>query len=566
MADYRQQLRQISQEYDEGTRNYLELLLGQASVGGGMLGDVVSQLIPEPVEQAIAKGAQYVSETPVGQAIGRGYSTLQEEYPRTTRAVEEGLEASALAFPARTLANPKAAMQKLSANLPNKMDFDYDPATGKYQTKFYLDTPTAEARAKERSPELFQRFPEQAVQFEKGISRVTAISKGLALGVTNALKQSMSPTGQAQWREKGVSKTLTDLADADIPESGKLQTLFGQPAYERILGSQYGNISPILKKLDDEFFTHEGVFNFNDFNKLTGHKTGDAAPFFRTIMSNWGISPGDDFLMIVRQPKSSAGAGDLISDVMFKSTTARKLPSVFEAESGFTDTKTFLNLYDLGKRGEGKMTADKRKIIRKALNENPEILEITDPTLFTKELNRAVVKTVGSKNSFGVGNFVNAAFKKKPRREFKSNDELAEALKAKGLKVIRRSDQDTDPDVFISDSVSSSAYELGGVNLVYKIEKNGDVIAQVSDVNDLVGVGAPGAKKMIVVTPPIKKNMRFPEERASETPSTAIKEIYEEVRKPVTPRAQDYASAGANIATGVAPVISGVASGTQEQP
>lgn len=564
MADYRQQLRQVSQEYDQGQRNYLELLLGQAAVGGGMIGDAVGTLIPESVDQLMAKGMMAVAESPVGQAIGQGYGYLQEEFPRTTRAVGEGLEATALAFPVRTLADPKAAMHRLSANLPNKMDFDYDPETGQYKTKFYLDTPTAEARAKARSAEMFKKYPEQAVQFEKAISRVSAISKGLSVGLTNALKQSMSPTGQAQFREKGVSKTLTDLATADIPESGKLQTLFGQPAYERILGSQYGNISPILKKLDDDYFTHEGVFSFNDFSKFTKHAGDDAKPFFRTMMSNWGIKPGDDFLMIVRQPKPTEGAGDLISDVMFKSTTARKLPSVFQAESGFLDSSAFLNLYDLGKRGEGKLTPERRKIIKTALDNNPQLLAITDPTELTKQLNRAIVKQEGTKGSFGVGNVVSAAFKKKARRQFKTNDELAQALEAKGLKVIRRTDQKDDPDVFISDSVSSSAYELGGVNIVYKIEKDGNVIAQVSDVNDLVGVGAPGAKKMIVVTPPIRKNLLEPESRPETKPTTAVKDVYEEVKRPVTPKAQDYISAGANIGTVAAPVASGMLSGQQE--
>jgi len=565
MADYREQLRKVSQEYDSGNRNYLELLLGQANVGGGMIGDAVSSLIPDPVEQKIAQGAQYLAETPVGQAVGQGYGSLKEDFPRTMRGVEEATGASSLLFPARTALNPKAAMHKLSANLPNKMDFNFDPTTGKYRTQFYLPTPEAEARAKARSPEMFRKYPAQAIQFEKGLSRVQAVSKGLALGLANSIKQSMSPTGQAQWREKGVSKTLTDLSTADIPNKNKLQTLYGQPAYERILGSQYGNVSKALKKLDDDFFTHEGVFSFDDFNKLTGHAKGDAGPFFRTIMSNWGIKPNDDFLMIVRQPKATEGAGDLLSDVMFKSTTARKLPSVFEASTGFNDSKTFLNLYDMGKRGEGKMTSEKRRTIRKALNNNPDILGITNPSEFTQRLNRAIVQEVGSKNAFSTGNFVTAAFKNKPRRSFKSNDELASALEAKGLKVVRRKDQESDPDVFITDSVSSSAYELGGVNIVYKVEPDGNVTAQVSDVNDLVGVGAPGAKKMIVVTPPIKKNFAKPEDKAPKTPSKAVSQVYEEVRRPVAPKARDYASAGANIGTVAAPVASGMLSGSNTQ-
>lgn len=571
MADYREQLRQVSNEYGQGNRNYLELLLGQAAVGGGMLGDAVSAVIPDAVEEKIAQGAQYLAETPVGQAIGQGYGALQQEFPRTMRGVEEGLEASALVFPARTALSPKAAMHKLSANIPNNLNFDMDPETGKYRTKFYMSTPEATVMAKQRNPELFDRSSDNwaesdvlnqsrdlAVQFEKGLSRVGALSKGLALGLTNAIKQSTSPTGQARWREMGVSKTLTD-----IPETASPQVRYGQPSYERILGSQYENVNPFLKQLDDDFFTHEGIFSFEDFSKLTGHTADDAGPFFRTIMSNWGIKPGDDFLMLVRQPKGTEGSGDLLSDVLFKSSTARKLPSVFQAETGFPDSKAFLNLYDLGKRGEGKMPASRRKIIQQALDNNPEILSLTDRADFTKELTRAVARITGTANAFGVGNYVTAAFKNKPKAKFQTNDELALALQDKGIRVIPRKKSD-DP-VFITDSVSSSAYELGGVNLVYKVEKNGDVTAQVSDVNDLVGVGAPGGRKMIVVTPPIKTNIVNPTERPKSKSSGVIDKMYSEAQAPIAPKAQDYISAGANIGTVAAPVASGMLSGSKEE-
>jgi hypothetical protein len=559
MADYRQQLRQVSQEYDKGDRNFLELVTGQAAVGGGMIGDAVNQLIPAPVEQVINKGMMAVAESPVGQAIGQGYGYLQANYPRTTRGVTEALEASALAFPARTAMNPKAAMHKLSANLPNKMDFDLDPETGKYKTKFYLDPKTAEARAKERSPELFQRFPQQAVQFEQGLSRFNAVQKGFRMGLKNALMQSVSPKGQAKWREQGISKTMMD-----IPEDAPANVKFGQAGYERILGSQYDNVPELLKKLDDDYFTNEGVFNFTDFKKISGQAPEDAGAFFRTVMSNWKIKPGDDFLMIMRKPTGTEGSGDLVSDVMFKSTTGRILPSVFQPKTGFPDSKSFLNLYDLGKRqGSRQMSAEHRSAIKKTLDNNPEILNITDPAQFKQELSRALTKTVGTKDSFGVGFYVDAAFKKKTKEAFKSNDELAEALQAKGLKVNRNKDQKSDPDVYITDSVSSSAYELGGVNIVYKVSKDGKVTALVSDVNDLVGVGAPGGKKIITVVEPITKDLLNPTDRP-QVKSTAVQEVYEGVKAPVKPKMQDYASAGANIGSVAAPVASGMMSGQQE--
>lgn len=573
MADYRQQLRKVSQEYDQGNRNFLELLTGQAAVGGGMLGDVVNQLIPEPVEQVINKGMMAVAESPVGQAIGQGYGYLEENYPRTTRGVTEAMEASALAFPARTALNPKAAMQKLSANLPNKMDFDIDPETGQYKTKFYLDPKTAEARARERNPELFKKSSDswsegnvtpraqtQAIKFEQGLSRFNAIQKGFRMGLKNALMQSISPKGQAKWREQGISKTMMD-----IPEDAPANVKFGQAGYERILGSQYGNVPELLKKLDDDYFTNEGVFNFNDFKKISGQAPEDAGAFFRTVMSNWGIKPGDDFLMIMRKPTGTEGSGDLVSDVMFKSTTGRILPSVFQPKTGFIDSKSFLNLYDLGKRkGSRQMSSEHRSAIKKTLDNNPEILNITDPAQFKQELSKALTKTVGTKDSFGVGFYVDAAFKKKTKEAFKSNDELAEALQAKGLKVNRNKDQKNDPDVYITDSVSSSAYELGGVNIVYKVSKDGKVTALVSDVNDLVGVGAPGGKKIITVVEPITKDLLNPIDRP-QVKSTAVQEVYEGVRAPVNPKIQDYASAGANIGTVAAPVTSGLLSGNSEE-
>lgn len=546
MASYNDQFAKVSQEYRSGQRTYPEWLLGNTSVVGGMFGDMLGTaldyMVPDElgVGENIAKAGQYIANTDMGKAIGKAGSEFAQENPRFTRNALELLGASEAIMPARALMNPKGLFHKYSANLPNDMNFGDD--------KFYLPKVEAEARAKERfGGKMYEQNPQAAVNFEQKLSRFRAMGKGFALGLANTFKQSATPEGQALWREKGVSKTLFDIAKDPI---AKPEVKWGQPAYERLLGSQYGDVSPILKQLDNEYFTNEGVFNFADFAKHTGHAPQDADAFFRTIAANNKIKPNDDYIMVVRKPTGTEGSGDLVSDMMFTSQTGRMLPKIFEPQQSFKSADDFLDMYDIGKRkGGAEMAPERRRLIKRAFDENPELANIADRGELTKQLNTITSKLARKQGMkpFKNKNYVDAAMKRAKKAEFESNDALAAALEAKGLKVLRNKTQKKDPDVYLVDSVASSAYELGGVNVVYKIQKDGIVKAQVSDVNDLEAVGAPMGKKLITVTPVVEKNLMNPEKRPKET-ATGLSDVYADVNTPTTPKAIDYANAAATQA------------------
>ncbi len=83
----------VSKEYKEGDRNYPELLLGQAGVVGGKVGDAVSTVLDYMVPDAlgigetVAEGVQAVADSTVGQYVFGQKEAFKEAFPRTGRGL-----------------------------------------------------------------------------------------------------------------------------------------------------------------------------------------------------------------------------------------------------------------------------------------------------------------------------------------------------------------------------------------------------------------------------------------------------------------------------------------------
>lgn len=563
---------QVSKAYSEGAFGYPRFLAEQGKVVNQALQETIAELVPEGTGQALRNRFPLfaVTEEP-RQAISEQVSKAGEAIDEATGGWGSALGNTAelamtVANPMAALTKPKATMHKFSANLPNDMP------------GFYLSKADAEARAKGRlGGTFYEKNPKAAMQFEQGIAKFGAVGKGLAKGLSNALNQSFTPQGRALWEQKGVSKTLEDIAKDPVgkveanPAFGvkegtrQKEAVWGQPAYERILGSQYGKKSPILAQLDDEYFTHEGVFSYDDFKKLSGHDSDvDSAAFFRTIAANNGIKKNDNYVMLVRQPTGTEDSGSIMTELMHggRNPVVSKIEQAFNPEVGFNSGESFLRFYDKGKRtksGAAPMSEERRAVIRKAYRDTPELKGITDRNELIEKLGKAVkvaAKARGVK-PFGVGNYVSAALKRRDIGAFDSNDQLAEALKARGLNPIRNSQQKNDPDVFIVSSTHSSAYELGGVNLVYKVEKDGTLKGQMNDVNDLLGVGAPMGMPLITVTPVQTRKIGGKKEEVSKRTSHARSDVYQDVLEPYSPSKANYVEAGVRQASTATPLVGG---------
>jgi len=486
----------VNQEFQEGTRNPLELISGTAyEFLGNPVGSLFSSLIPQPVEDATAYLANL---TGIPQAL----QGVAEDYPRTARFIEEA-GSSIPVVGSRLFGN------LVARNMPNELPGFYSG------------------------------------------QKVAATLRGGVQGFANALKQAVSPQGMAELNQRGVSKTLTDLVrkPEQRPKGAKAtygNALWGQVGYEDLLGRMIGDRSPLLSKLDTNYFTHQAMFKPDDYRQMSGLNKQDADAFFRTMSSNWGIKGNDKLIMVERQPIGTEGSGRMYNAAFgYKAEKASRLPSVFPMKNGFKNGDDFIQSYNRTLELDDKTsTLDSNKIskINQAFTDNPSLSTITDVSELATELNKIV--------KFPTTNIVNRAFKHREKRGFKSNDELAKAMEAKGFKINRNKDQGEDADVYFSDSMVTEAMELGGVNIVYKVGKDGNVTSQMSDIQDLFGMTPVGSTKLIAVLPPITKNIINPSANPKRQPQdiTAVADIKAELETPAQVRPQDVASAAGNVA------------------
>lgn len=565
-------LEKNTQGYNQGDYGYGRLVTKQARAANDAINRTIAEAAPENTVEALnARFPLFAATEKPRQSITEGIDTALKAADEYTSGWAGDI-AGALGF-GLTMANPtavagkaKATAHKGAANIPNDLP------------GFYLSKADAESRAKNRLGGYFyEKNPQAAMKFEQGLSQFAAVGKGFAKGLQNALYQSFTPEGRALWEQKGVSKTLEDLAKETngptaansawgIKESKKKrqeEAYWGQPAYERILGSQYGKKSPILSQLDSEYFTHEGVFSYDDFKKLSGHESKtDSDAFFRTIAANNGIGKNDEYVMLIRQPTGTEASGSILTELMHggRNPVVSKIEQAFNPAVGFNSGESFLRFYDKGKRtktGAADMSEERRAVIRKAYRDNPDLKGITDRQELIQKLGTAVKKAAKDRGvkPFGVGNYVSAALKRRDIGSFDSNDDLAKALQAQGLNPIRNSTQKNDPDVFIVSSMHSSAYELGGVNLVYKVEKDGTLKGQMNDVNDLLGVGAPMGMPLITVTPVQTRKIGGKKQEVERRTSHARSDVYQDVLEPYSPSKANYAEAGVRQASAANPLI-----------
>ena len=492
-------LARVNQEFQAGTRNIPEMIAGTAyETLGRPVGNLFSSFVPQPIEDVTT----YLTElTGIPQAL----QGVAEDYPRMARFAEE-------AGSSIPLVGSRLFTNLTAKNIPNELPGFYGSG---------------------------------------GQGRFSAAARGGITGFKNALRQAISPQGMAELNQRGVSRTLTDLVrqPEKRPKGATASygnALWGQVSYENLLGRMTGNRSPLLAKLDDDYFTHQAMFKPDDYRQMSGLNKQDADAFFRTMSSNWGIKSNDKLIMVNRQPTGTEGSGRLYNAAFGpKATKVAKLSSVFPMKNGFKSgsdfEKAYNNTLELDSK-ESNLSVERSAKISRAFAENPRLSKITDVTELASELKKIV--------KFPTEQLVSRAFKYREKAGFKNNDELAKAMEAKGFKINRNKDQSKDPDIYFSDSMVTEAMELGGVNVVYKVGKDGNVTSQMSDIQDLFGMTPVGSTKLIAVLPPITKNIINPSANPKRQPQdiSAVADIKAELETPAQVRPQDVASAAGNVA------------------
>ncbi len=523
-------------------RNPLEVGLG---VGNALIGKPLGTLfsaftpdVPDFIAEPVGRAFQ---STGIPQAIGE----LAQENPRLFRGIDEA--GGSIPF-LRAIFGGVQGLQRLSQNLVNNLQRSPE-------TQFYLSRSKAEEIAKRENPDLRGAELDNAIQQVQTVSRIKATQSGLSEGIGNFIKQSFSPQQMAEFNQRGVSQTAINLANN--PNASPAE-LFGQFAYEALVGKGFQNLKPILKKLDNEYFTHTGIASIDQFKKFAkGVKDKDAEAFYRTIMASQGVSNPQRTILVARQPTQTSKSGQLRQLAVSSGKVPRALPTIFPLAKPHT-AETFLRAHKVASRARPSkaLSTEQSNAIKQAFKNNPALSTITDP----EQLKVALADSLTTNQKFPVTRIVNDVVFNSKQTGFKSNVELREALEAKiggrdDMKIITNSTQtnlpDNKRDIFITTSEISDAFELGGVGIVYRIKPNGAMSAVIHDTNDLFGMDAPGALKTVVATPPITKSLLDMEDPASvfDLPkkSEAVQEIAEELRTPVQPTARDYADVGANV-------------------
>ena len=118
------------------------------------------------------------------------------------------------------------------------------------------------------------------------------------------------------------------------------------------------------------------------------------------------------------------------------------------------------------------------------------------------------------------GQLSKKVFKGKP---FKSNEEFLKALQANKVNVKNPEAVLKGEPAIVTGSFRSDAFELGGVNNMTAVKKDGRMVSIINDEHDLGPLKAPRAQRMISVSTPITFDLLKKEGKVKRVSSTVAK-------------------------------------------
>lgn len=393
--------------------------------------------------------------------------------------------------------------------------------------------PAASKRAWELTT---QNMPNDLKGFYSGpIGQAGEIARSQIHGAVNAVKQAVTPSGQALFRTERISKTLQnelrkavdalpkakqELIDAKssgdkirMAQASKEYTrlgkvIEGQKSQSYLFGEQYGKQVRPLKIAARGTHIGSGKFNYEDFSRMVDDvadiDVADKSLIFKAIGQLQNTSEGVG-KMVMKKAKSSLGAGDL-SGVVSRGPRFRQVSQLFtdrpslESFGNFSKFKKAL-MTGASKTQKNKIT--KRNLLprlKKAFHGNKELTEARTIEGFT-----AALKKSGINDLTGIQ--IKHAFSKLPRQGFKNNKELIDAMDSRGIQIMNREKALAGDPVLIQNHLATGAFELGNANVVSVVRPNGSTLNFLSDKNDLAGINAPFGGNMITVSTPINMNL-----------------------------------------------------------
>jgi len=230
LEDYVSGLNKVQQEFDTGDRNVLEYILGTGYAGVAKpIEEAVSYLLPDPIEEGIAKGVGAVAEA---TGLDKVMSYAQENYPDASRAFGEATGLLGILSPTSAV---KAAGQKAMIRRGAE------------------DTRSPRERAEAAG--ISSNFNVIIDNFYNPNAKVDGIYR-LFSGDSKIAKMGRKATGVLDWGVKGVSRVMTNMANP-VARARYIETGVAPVAmegYKSLLKLEQRN-KLATKRLDEELAT-----------------------------------------------------------------------------------------------------------------------------------------------------------------------------------------------------------------------------------------------------------------------------------------------------------------------
>ena len=328
-------------------------------------------------------------------------------------------------------------------------------------------------------------------------AQVGAAGIGFAKTIANTVEQELSPFATKLFEDEGISRTLQKVLKKNLKflDSKSVTSVVDKEMQIRLNKTKVTKLKRKIKSGKDR-----------ELLKLYNSELIRAKKIARIKLTDGDKSLLKDSIKASKAIEGQLGYNYLQSNQ--QKIASRVLNDIFEAENyhgrGDFNLDSFTKIKDYNKPWMNEGVLGEKQMstfydnIKKAQGLGDEPVD-----MFVKKSNVSkgsgdIIHNINYKapNSKKVTKII-----KKNGKAFDSLDSLTVKLKKAGISFEKKDDV-----LYFQDNFKSSAYELGGVNAQHSVDKNGNMVTIVNDVNDMFGIKMPAGNNGLSIVPPYIRN------------------------------------------------------------